>query len=407
MKLKHYLAFLSLLSFCCISAQNNQKGYLIDRNNKKTEVLFKEVDFSDNTKIRYKTSEDGDYKNIDYSIVEYSIGDDYKFVRKNVKHDKMFTEIATSKEPAFINEELFLNVIGDGGDINLYSYSDKGRTKFFYEVKGSNEVVQFIYKRYSENNSSQKENNYFRNQLNTILKCEALQVSDFLNLKYKKEDFLKIFEKYNQCKKQDAQVYENKSGKKPKIKYSALVGLYQSGFAVEFSGGESEKETKTTIGFGGEVALIFPSEKTEIFLRAEYESYSGRSKYSNHLTGTARQENNFLLESSFINLNVGGRYNFILNNKNKIFIEGAVGINMPFDDIIYTVTHPEASGGAADIELKYRYSAKTNAYFNFGIGYTYNNKISLALRTDTNRNLLTDDTTKFSRMGLNLKYTFN
>ncbi|PZQ84865.1 MAG: hypothetical protein DI548_09175, partial [Flavobacterium johnsoniae] len=99
--------------------------------------------------------------------------------------------------------------------------------------------------------------------------------------------------------------------------------------------------------------------------------------------------------------------NFILNNKNKIFIEGAVGINMPFDDIIYTVTYPEASGGASEIELKYKYSAKTNAYFNFGIGYTYDNKISATLRTDTNRNLLTDDTTKFSRMGLNLKYTFN
>lgn len=407
MKLNHYLAFLSLLSFFCVSAQNTQKGYLIDRNNKKTEVFFKETDFSDNTAIRYRISENGDYQSIDNNIVEYGIGNDYKFVRKNVKHDKMFTEISTLKEPTLVNEELFLNVIGEGGDINLYSYSDKGRTKFFYEIKGSNEIVQFIYKRYSEDNNSQKENNYFRNQLNNILKCETLQIGDFLNLKYRKEDFIKIFGKYNECKKQDAQVYENKSAKKPKIKYSALVGLYQSSFAVEFSEGESEKETKTTIGFGGEIALVFPSEKTEVFIRAEYESYSGRSRYSNHLTGTARQENNFLLESSFININAGARYNFILNNKNKIFIEGAVGVNTPFDDIIYTVTFPEATGGAENVELKSAYATKTNAYFNFGIGYTYNNQISLTLKTDTNRNLLTDDTTKFSRMGLNLKYTFN
>lgn len=401
------MAFLCLIVTFCISAQD-KNGYLIDRNNHRTEVLFKDADFTDYTAIKYKISENDAYQAIDINnTIEYGIGDNFKFVRRTVKHDKLFTETATVKEPTLEKETLFLSVIEEGA-INLYAYFDKGRMKFFYEIKDSGDnAIQFIYRRYSADNHNLKENNYFRNQLNDILKCETLQVGDFLNLKYKKEDFLKIFEKYNECKKQDSRVYENKSNKKLKLKYSILAGVYQSNFAVKFSGGKSEKETKTTLGFGGEVAMVLPSEKTEIFFRLEYENYSGKSRYSNNLTGTSRQENNFLLESSFIDINVGARYNFILNNKNKIFIEGAIGVITPFDDVVYSINFPEATGGAGNIVLKRTYSTKTTAYFNFGVGYTFNDKISVILRTDTNKDLFAEDTTNFSRTGLGLKYIFN
>lgn len=410
MKLKHSLALLGLVSHLCVFAQDFKKGYLIDKNNKKTEVLFKDTDFIDNSSIKYKVSENDDYQPIDKNnTIEYGIENDYKFIKKSVKHDKTFNEINTAKEPILVNEDLFLNVLSEG-EITLYSYYENGSTKFFYEVENSNDgAMQLIYRKYQQNeNHGIIENTYFRNQLNSIMKCETLQINDFVELRYRKEGILKIFEKYNACKNKASIIYGNKSGKKIKFKYSAIVGIYQSSFAVESAVGESEKETKTTVGFGGEIGLVFPSEKFEIFIRAEYENYSGKSRYANNLTGSSRQENNYSLESDFINLNIGGRYNFILNNKNKIFIDGAIGINMPFNDVEYNINFPEASGTGTITNI---YATGSNTFFNFGVGYTFNNKFGIDLRADTNRNLFgntrSDDSSKFSRIGLNLKYTFN
>ncbi|MCY1489668.1 hypothetical protein D3C87_656540 [compost metagenome] len=404
MKLKHFLALLGLVSHLCVFAQDFKKGYLIDKNNKKTEVLFKDADFADITSIEYKTSEKEDYQTIDQSnTVEYGIENDYKFVKKTVRHDKTFNEINTAKEPNLLKEDLFLNVLSEG-NVMLYSYYDKGSTKFFYEIENSNEgAIQFIYRKYQSNeNKTINENNYFRNQLNNILKCETLQINDFVKLRYRKEDFLKIFEKYNVCKNGVSKVYDNKLGKKVKFKYSAFVGLYQSGFSVD-SYYKSEEEKKTTFGLGGEIALVLPSEKFEIFARAEYENYSGESK---HRLPSSTVEAYFVLESSFLNFNMGGRYNFILNNKDKIFIEGSVGISMPFDDVDYSVHFIDAN------TTTNRYaSIESTAFFTFGAGYTFNDKFGIVLRADTNRNFFgntrANESVNFSRIGLNLKYTFN
>ena len=410
MKLNHYLAFLSLIVPFCVSAQD-KNGYLIDRNNHRTEVLFKDVDFTDNAALRHRVSENAAYQAVDINdIIEYGIGDNFKFVKRTVKHDKLFTETATVKEPILEKETLFLNVIEEG-DINLYAYFDKGRMKFFYEIKDSSGgAVQFIYRKYSSDNRYVRENNYFRNQLNDILKCESLQVSDFINLKYKKEDFLKIFKQYNSCKRNEpSKIYDNKTNKKLKLKYSAIAGIYQNDFSVEFYKGETEKISKTTFGLGGEVALVFPSETVEVFIGMEYNSScSGESKFGK-ISGPYDLGHNFKFESAFLNVNIGARYNFILNNKNKIFIDGAVLISNPLDDIEYTISYPEASG----VENKtYAYPSQTNTSLSFGIGYTFNNKISACLRVDTNKDVFksgapVEAKSNFSRAGLNLKYTFN
>ena len=147
---------------------------------------------------------------------------------------------------------------------------------------------------------------------------------------------------------------------------------------------------------------MLPSEKIEIFARAEYENYSGESR---HRLPTTAAEAYFILESSFFNFNIGSRYNFILNNKDKIFMEGSVGISLPFDDIEYSVHYPEAG----IITNRYM-SVGSTAFFTFGAGYVFNNKFGVVLRADTNRNFLgttRNESVSFSRIGLNLKYTFN
>lgn len=412
MRLKNCLAFLCLIVTFCASAQD-KNGYLIDRNNNRTEVLFKNADFTDYTATKYKLSENEAYQTIDINnVIEYGIGENYKFVRRTVKHDKLFAETNTVKEPTLVSETLFLNVIEEG-DINLYAYFVNGRMKFFYEKKNSNDgAIQFIFRRYSADNLHVKENTYFRNQLNDVLKCETLQISDFLNLKYKKEDFLKIFQKYNSCKKNEpSKIYENKTDKKLKLKYSAIAGVYQNGFSVEFYKGETEKVTKTTFGVGGEVALVFPSEKIEVFLGLEYNSnYSGETKLKGIL-GPYELQYKYKLESAFFNINIGARYNFILNNKNKIFVDGSVILTKPFEDIEYTVIYPEDSG-VENIDRVQILPTKTTASLSLGIGYTFN-KISVSLKMDTNKDLFDSKrapvsaTSNFSRTGLNLKYTFN
>ncbi len=411
MKIKLYLTFLliSLNSFFSFS-QDFKKGYYIDTNKNRNEVLFKMTDFTDPTALKIKNTENDDYQKLDLGkVVEFGIDQDYKFVKRVVKHDQNFSGLSYSKDPIWVTEDLFLNVLVEG-NATLFSYLDNGSEKFFYEIQSENiSPTQLIYRKYHiSDNAPILENNFFRNQLNTDLKCDEIKIEDLVNLKYKKDKIIAFFKKYNACKKSSQTVFENKSGKKVKVRYSVFAGVYNSDFSVEYLGIKTDKESKITFGFGGEVAIVMPSEKIEFFLKAEYEHFSGTSSLRIPSLYTASvRDNSFKLESSFINVNIGTRYNFILGNNRKLYIDGSVGASSPFNDVTYELKYPNTPNSnivASDIKTG------VNIFFNFGIGYAINRKIAIDFRADTKRDLFSNNqtaTSKFSRFGMNLRYSIN
>jgi hypothetical protein len=92
-----------------------------------------------------------------------------------------------------------------------------------------------------------------------------------------------------------------------------------------------------------------------------------------------------------------------------LFIDAAVASGFPsgsFKKYYYA----ETATTVTDTQV-YEMGLGKDVFFNFGIGYVYNNKYGVDLRIDTVRNFFNDVnytlSTESYRVGLNLRYTIN
>lgn len=412
MKKTIFLAVLFIASICAYG-QEAQKGYYITNNNQKVEGYFKPTDFFDVTSLKFKKALESDYISLPADgITEYGIGDAYKFEKHTVDVDAStddFSEINYNRNPEFVKKTVFLEVILIS-DATLYAYAGKKGTKFFYKVNSKNiAVTQLVYKTYKVSETANKDNMLFRQQLFDNLKCDNESISAFTKLKYERKVLVDVFKKYNTCSGYVTNVLSAAVESKYLVKYTIYAGIHRSTFGIQDINPLPSEDNKTTFGFGGEVAFILPSRKFEVFIKADYEQISANSK-SVTVTPYRTTTITYAVNSSFFNAYIGPRYNFILNDKNKFFVDAALGINFfPGGDLKVTnVTNVDSGSFSTQVVA---FKLQTTAFFNFGVGYVFNDRYGVDFRIDTNRNLLNNinvsETTKFTRMGLSLRYTLN
>ncbi|RRJ92149.1 hypothetical protein [Flavobacterium macacae] len=373
---------------------------------KKPTVYFKNMSFKDPSLVKFKFNEDSDFQLLKVDdIIEFGIEGDSKFIKKKVNIDESLNYESYSKDPIFISKVLFLNVIVEG-PCNLYSHYDGNKTRFFYQVGEGTEIVQLIYKKFHLNETNViKENNEFRNQLNTILKCDELTFNDFIKLKYVRNDIEKIVQRFNLCQGKSSKVFGEKT-EKIKFKYSVFALANQSNFSVYYNYEDSEKLTKTNFGGGAEIAMVFSYGKSEVFFRGDLEQYSGSSKHIGNQNNPVNERSDFTLESTFLNFNLGYRHNFFISSKNKIFLDASMGYSTPSGDIKYNLRYPNGTGQY--LTETFLFEISNSFFLNFGVGYVFNDKFGIEIRKDTNRDLLLNsDKATFSRVSLGLKYTIN
>lgn len=167
--------------------------------------------------------------------------------------------------------------------------------------------------------------------------------------------------------------------------------------------------TDVNFGVGFEAAYVFESETVELFFRAEFETVKVT------LDETADLGYNFTrsiyeLNTFAANAYIGPRYNFILNDNNRIFIDASFCFSVPFGDITKTTMITPPVGDEYE-GVGYKFKLYPGFAINLGVGYTWNKKIGLSLRYETNREYLNDTNSVFkmnlSRLGVNLRYTLN
>ena len=191
-----------------------EKGYFINNDGTKTECLIKNLDWKHNpTGFQYKINKNDRLKKISIeSVKEFAISNILKYVRFSGKIDKsseIVNEIGRSRDPEFIEDQVFLKVLLEG-NANLYIYEEELITKFFYKYD-NNKIEQLLYKKYLTTDKKTKkkskynygdklgENNTFRQQLWNNLKCETITMRNIENVIYKKQNLKKIFKKHYEC----------------------------------------------------------------------------------------------------------------------------------------------------------------------------------------------------------------
>ncbi|TRW24824.1 hypothetical protein FMM05_10010 [Flavobacterium zepuense] len=412
------LSLLFFLLFATILyAQDSQSGYYITNGGQRVEGQFLETNYLDVSTLKFKTESGKNFESLDIeNIKEFGVGEDYKAVKHTVQIDATDAsqgQVSANKDATWKKQTILLNVLVEG-DAILYSYTSGKGTKYFYKVDGKQmEPEQLLYRKYMAGNLATAENNKYRQQLYNDLNCTGTNdMNKFLKIAYSKKDLAPLFEEYNKCKKSANKVYDNNSGKRTKVFYSVFAGLYNGKFNIDGIANKVEDDKYFTVTAGGEILALLPSGKIGFFLKAEYESLNSElvSVYKSPYGGVTQTTTTYVAKGSLFNFHLGPRYYYNINDKNKVYLDGAVVFTLPTADLDQRAQVSNNTDTYDSVNL-YKVDFGSTMSFNFGVGYTLNNKFSLEARVNTSRDLFSgyDYTlkTKSTLMGLNLKYTIN
>ncbi|NMH24787.1 hypothetical protein [Flavobacterium solisilvae] len=397
-----------------------EKGYFIDNQNQKVECLIKNKDWIGTpTEIEYKLSDTSQSNTILLeNINEFRIDETNHYYRRyKVLIDKN-TDVPTDH---FVEGAYFLRIILEG-KVSLLEYPQDGL--LFYEIE-KGKAKQLKYKKYVDTDAKVREDNSFRKELFENLKCDNITFEKALNLKYEKRELIKFFETYNKCQNAD---YENLNKHKTTGKFNlkALAGINFNKNIVPnvnfvIGGGTDEKkfnpessaQSSIALGLELEVLLPFNKNKWAIILSPTFSTYKSSSSktYYNAMGAyytitspssggtpvTVYSTYDFRLDTeysySYIELPIGIRRYFYLNENSKWFVDGSYGMifhakkpveKIDFEKIRTSNIEPD------DIEIK------TSSAVKLGLGYTFKDKYSVALNYYVSKTLSNSSGNSFS-----------
>ena len=139
-------------------------------------------------------------------------------------------------------------------------------------------------------------------------------------------------------------------------------------------------DNATGFSFGVQLEYILPfnNKKWSLFIEPNYQSYSSEASIEKQISPVRVFEQDALIDYSFLEIPVGVRHSFFLNDTSKIFVNAAFNIVMDLDgEIVYSVSD--------NLEVKSR------SNFTFGLGYAYD-RFNIEFRVYSKRNITSDAT---------------
>ncbi|PZR22264.1 MAG: hypothetical protein DI539_06080 [Flavobacterium psychrophilum] len=399
----------AVLLFTVSAVAQDYKGYYVTESGKTVSGFFQEGDFNNMQSLKFKQSRGAEGQQLPSDVVVYDIEDlNLRFEKHNVTADASLKS-SRFKDPVWEKRTLFLNVIVSG-NATLYSYTKDYETVFFFKVKGikQEEIEQLINKKYYIGDLETTENKAYKQQLYNVVNCNnQKKVSDYLGVIYDKSPLKKVFVEYNECTGSGSELYSQNL--KTEFRYGFFASANLLNLGVDSYDPAVSNESSFGFSAGAEAAYIFPDQHWELGAKLEFETLNCELN-DFYDQGFNVLESTFNLKGTALNLMFGPRYNFLLSDRSNIFIDANVCISQPFGEIEwYTTIHP-INDGAPYRSDNGTYDLKTGFALNFGVGYTFAENYSVAVRYMTNRDYVQDTSaafnTKLSRLGFVVGYRF-
>ena len=388
-KLKNSVFALILLSnFSKSFAQITfEKGYFISNNNETVNCFIKNIDWRNNPKnFQYKLTLDSEEQtNSIQAVREFGINNSSKYIRKTVDIDKSgltqsnnINKLSDQRVPIFETETVFLKVVLEG-DANLYEYVSKNLARYFYSTQVT-EISQLIYKEYRLGIETYiRKNEQFKQQLFKHLKCKNISLRNVENLKYTKKQLVTFFNKYNNCKSNSsysAPVQERKT-----FSLSLNLGINNASLGISNKSRVNEfnvsfpNQTNLRLGLDLEYTLPFNKNKFALFITPTFQKMDlHNEKEVSWVSGGSLQTS---IKYNFIEVPLGLRFSFFLNEKSKIFIDTSYNL--------YYTLEGETIFTRSDDSVFDSFEFKSQKNATFAIGYQYK-EYSVKLGIQTSRN---------------------
>lgn len=388
-----------LLLTISINAQIRfEQGYIIDNNNQRKNVLIKNIDWLNNPKsIEYKNDETSKVEVVNINqIKEFGVDNQSKYVRVDVKIDRSsedLTKISSIQEPEFKEEKLFLKVLIEG-EASLYGFTDNNLKRFFYKTNEGT-IEQLVYKKYEISLRQYAYNRSYKGQIAQNFKCETISNERIKKVNYREPELIKLFTEINQCK--GSEIVYNSDSKSEKVDFNLWLRprLNSSKLNLKDNYNTYNFETKLGAGIGVEAEFVLPfnKKKWSVIVEPSFQSYKSKIDYVNI------QEDEVSVKYQVVELPLGFRHYFFINEKSKIFANVQYMFNFDFNSSVEF-----SRGGKVFREME----VNSRRNFAFGLGYDYNSKFNVEIRFLTDRNIFDYVywNTKYSTISFALGYNF-
>ena len=345
------------------------KGYFTNEEGKRIECFIKDLGWQNNpTSFSYKLTEDGPIATGKIGTVsEFAMGSRTKFVRYSLKIDRSsenLKKVNSNRQPIWSDETIFLKVLIEG-KATLFKYREEGLLRFFISYDGGL-PEQLVYKAFYASPGKMAYNRLYLTQLQNSLKCESVPTE--ITIPYRESALYKHFVDYNKCagstfKELDS---ENRPDWNMRITSGFSISSYTLSAPSLFNIYNGSFGPAPTLRIGGELEIIIPYKKNKwaIFLEPCYRQF--RKEYQEGSIS-------YKLDYASVELPMAVRHYFFLNQKSRIFINGAYVFDFALNATVKT------SNTTFDI--------KANPNYLIGVGYQ-RERLSVELRYYTSRNIL-------------------
>ncbi|WP_299006956.1 autotransporter outer membrane beta-barrel domain-containing protein [uncultured Tenacibaculum sp.] len=193
---------------------------------------------------------------------------------------------------------------------------------------------------------------------------------------------MRFFTEYSKCHNNELINFEPKQ-KRDLFNLTIRPRINSSSLTIQNSVSNSRNidfENKIGFGFGLEAEFILPFNKNKwaITIEPTYQSFkSEKTTNVNNVSGGVLIAN---VDYSSIEVPVGLRHYFFLNNNSKIFINASYIFDISSKSSIEFTRDDGSNLNSLEIETRNNLA--------MGIGYKHNNKYSLEARFQTNREIL-------------------
>ncbi|PWN61828.1 porin family protein [Chryseobacterium viscerum] len=384
-----------LLSFCIalIFAQVKfEKGYIINSNDVKKEVLIKNqgwVSTPDN--FVYKTDENSaENTGTPNTIKEFGIYNEIKYISYNGDIDYSsdnLDDLSNSKAPELKKGLVFLKEVVKGNK-SLYFYQKQNFGRYFYSDSDSS-IQPLIYKKYYFNGSSSQvaTNDDYINQLQTIFSNDSNAKALAAKTKYTTSDLKKVFSLYNSkfsgaTSSKEQSFSETKKKAKFNLSIRPGANFYSPLKIAQTYGNEGfPSKTGVRIGVEAEIVLPFNKNKWSVVLEPTF------SLYNNKVTIKTNDNlyNMHMENYSFFSLPLSLRHYMFINDDSKIFINAGINVLSIKTSSSETIDLDYDGTVFDKLQLSPSQSFKSAV---FGVGFNYKNKYSIEARYNTSTNLL-------------------
>lgn len=355
-----------------------KEAYFVNKKQDTIHGLIKDYDwnFNPNYFIFKKDENSVEQKIFPENVLLFEIFNASKYKSSLVQIDvseHRIEKLSKEKPANFESKHLFLKTLVEG-EANLYKFSSDKLVRYFIETSESG-IEQLVYKKYVNNNSEILENNRFRQQLLLKLDCENLKKHSLKNIKYRQKTLVKLVSNYNSCFEVSTKNYVVKKPKKTFF-FSINPGLQKASLSTE-SGrnvkSKTEFDAEYTFRLGLEVEYILPfnNKKWSLIFEPAYQYYSSRVSVEPDFLDSYRE-----VDYQSIELNFGVRYYMFLNKSQPIFINLGLSQDIDFNSEI-----------TGNIDAILDVKSALNPLV--GAGFKFNKTMSLELRYQINRDLLT------------------